>query len=79
MLTNKLAACVRGFWARSDRIILVKLKGTPFDLNIVQVYAPTCDASEEDVGRFYEEVSEVMEQCKRHEINIVMAYGGPEF
>ena len=72
MLNKKMASCIKGYWTRSDRVILVKLNGAPFDLNIIQVYAPTCDGSEEEVNQFYGELSEVMEQCKRHEINIVM-------
>ena len=72
MLSRKMTSYIKGYWARSDRVILVKLNGAPFDLNIIQVYAPTCEGSEEEVNKFYEDLDEVMEQCKRHEINVVI-------
>ncbi|ELU12395.1 hypothetical protein CAPTEDRAFT_212105 [Capitella teleta] len=45
---------LKGFLAISDRVILVKLHSKPMDANIIQVYAPTCDSSTEDIEDFYE-------------------------
>ena len=40
LMLEDAAKSVRGYWAVSDRVILVKLQGSPFDVNIIQVYAP---------------------------------------
>ena len=56
----------------SERVLLVRLKGKPFDVCIIQVYAPTCDHSNETVESFYEDVQKAMEQCKRHDVIIMM-------
>ena len=72
LLAEDAAKSLKGYWAVSDRIILVKLQGSPFDINIIQVYAPTADADEEAVEDFYDSIDSVIGECKGHEINIVM-------
>ena len=61
-----------GFWPVTDRIIMVKLQGHPFNINIIQVYAPTSTHSEEDLEDFYEQLNKVKQQCKSQDINIIM-------
>ena len=56
----------------SDRIMRVKLKASPVDLNIVQVYMPTSSYSDEDVEDVYEQVEEVIERTRRGACQIVM-------
>jgi len=57
----------------SDRIITVKLKATPVNLLLIQVYAPCEDAEEEEKERFYEQIDQVItENRKGRECLIVM-------
>ena len=51
---------------------MMKLKGTPFNINVFQLYAPTKDSTEEELENFYEKLTKAREQCKEHEINIIM-------
>ena len=55
---------IKGYRAISDRMIVVKLQGKPLDINIIQVYAPTTKNSEEEIGRFYDELDEAMKISK---------------
>ena len=50
----------------------MRLKGRPFDTIIIQVYAPTCEHSDEEVETFYNDVQKAMQQCIRHELVFVM-------
>ena len=69
LLNKTVANSVVGFCPVSVRIALVKLKAKPFDLNIIQVYAPTSASTEEELEEFYEE----LDKCnKDHELDIVM-------
>ena len=61
-----------GYYAISDRVLLIRLKGKPFDTCIIQVYAPTCDHSDEEVESFYNDVQKAMQHCKRHDVIFVM-------
>lgn len=61
-----------GYIAISDRVILVKLAGKLININIIQVYAPTTDHSEEEFDEFYEIIEKPIRQCKPHEIILVI-------
>ena len=73
VLLNKHAeGCLAGFYAVSERVILIRLKGKPFDVCIIQVYAPTCDYSDEEVEGFYGDVAKAKHQCKPHDIVLIL-------
>ena len=38
LLDEQRSKCLIGYWTTSDRIMLVKLKGKPFDISIIQVH-----------------------------------------
>ena len=42
-------------------MISVRLQGTPFNIMVIQVYAPTSNAEEAEVERFYEDLQELLE------------------
>ena len=44
----------------------------PIKLNIIQVYAPTTEAADQEIEEFYEEVERVLQTTKCNEINIIM-------
>ena len=41
ILDSRTAKTLKGYWTISDRVMLVRMKGTPFDTSIIQEYAPT--------------------------------------
>ena len=49
-----------GYWAISDRVILVKLKGQSFGISIIIVYAPTSESSEDEIVAFYNKLEEAL-------------------
>ncbi|XP_042877372.1 craniofacial development protein 2-like [Penaeus japonicus] len=72
MMTANAAKSIAGYWAISDRMILVKLTGKQIDVNLMQVYPPTCDCTDEDIENFYESLTAAKKFCKQHEITLVM-------
>ena len=72
MLSRTVSCSLVGYYAVSERVLLVKLKGKPFHICIIQVYAPTSDYEEEQVEDFYRDVMKAKEQCKPHDITLVM-------
>ena len=72
MMRRRVAKCLMGYWAISDRILVVKIRGKPFDINIIQAYAPTSERDDDEVDEFYDGLDEAVDQCKSHEIIIVM-------
>ena len=55
-MRKSIASCITGYWPISDRLIMLKLGGAPFNINIKQAYAPTLDYSEKEVEEFYESI-----------------------
>ena len=72
IMENDIYKKLIGYWPISERIIMMKLQGKPFNINIIQVYVPTEDSTEEELEDFYEELTRIREQCKNHDVNIVM-------
>ena len=72
LLNKTIARSVIGFLALSDRVLLVKLLSKPFNLSIVQVYAPTSARSEEEIEKFYSDLDDAHKACGSQDMVIVM-------
>ena len=42
-------------------MISVRFQGKPFNITVIQVYAPTSNAEEAEVKRFYEDLQDLLE------------------
>ena len=42
-------------------MISVRLQGKPFNITVIPVYAPTSNAEETEVKRFYEDLQDLLE------------------
>jgi len=60
------AASLLDYWPVivSDRVIVAKLQAKPFNVNIIQVYAPTSASSEEEMEHFSTNLDKAMRQCQ---------------
>ena len=47
--------------SQNDRMISVHFQGKQFNITVIQVYAPTSNAEEADVGQFYEDLQDLLE------------------
>ena len=56
MVNKRVRLAVLGCNLKNDRIISVRLQGKPFSIMVIQVYAPTSNAEEAEVERFYEDL-----------------------
>ena len=50
---------VLGFNLKNDRMISVRFQGKPFNITVIQVYAPTSNAEEAEVEWFYEDLQDL--------------------
>uniref|UniRef100_A0A8D8Q4X5 Craniofacial development protein 2 n=1 Tax=Cacopsylla melanoneura TaxID=428564 RepID=A0A8D8Q4X5_9HEMI len=72
IVTNKIAHSVTNFTPISERVMLIQMNARPVNLNIVQVYAPTTDGTDEEVVEFYRTVEKVLIKLKKQEMTLVM-------
>ena len=47
--------------SQKDKMISVHLQGKPFNITVIQVYAPTSNAEEAEGERFYEDLQDLLE------------------
>ena len=52
---------VLGCNLKNDRMISVHFQGKPFNITVIQVYAPTSNAEEAEVELFYEDLQDLLE------------------
>ena len=55
----------------SSRIITLRLRASPFNITIVQVYAPTSAHSDEEIENFYEQIQETIDKVPKKDILVV--------
>ena len=53
IVNKRVRNAVLGCNLKNNRIISVRFQGKPFNITVIQVYAPTSNAEETEVERFY--------------------------
>ena len=61
MINKRVQNAVLGCNLKNDRMISVHFQGEPFNISVIQVYAPTSDAEEAEVEWFYEDLQDLLE------------------
>ena len=56
IMVKRVQNAVVGCNLKNDRMISVRLQGKPLDITVIQVYAPTSNAEEAEVERFYKDL-----------------------
>ena len=56
IVNKRIWNAVLGCNLKNDRMISVHFQGKPFNIMVVQVYAPTSNAKEAEVEQFYEDL-----------------------
>ena len=61
MVNKRVQNAVLRCSLKNDRMISVHFQGKPFNIRVIQVYAPTSNAEEAEVERFYEDLQDLLE------------------
>ena len=60
-VNKRVQNAVLGCNLKNDRVISVHFQGKPFNITVIQVYAPTSNTEEVEVERFYEDLQDLLE------------------
>ena len=63
--TDELKRCVLGFNTISDRVITIRLQCKQVNMTVIQIYAPTATAEDEEIEHFYEMVQKVVDETPK--------------
>ena len=61
MVNKRVQNAVLGCSLKNDSMISVHLQGKPFNIKVIQVYAPTSNAEETEVEWFYKDLQDLLE------------------
>ena len=53
-------------------MISVRFQGNPFNITVIQVYAPTSNAEEAEVERFYEDLQNLLELTPKKDVLLII-------
>ena len=61
IVNKRVQNAVLGCSLKNDRTISVHFQGKPFNITVIQVYAPNCNGKEAEVEWFYEGLQDLLE------------------
>ena len=68
MVNKRIWNAVLGCKLKNNRTISVHFQGKPFNITVIQVYAPTSNAEEAEVVWFYEDVQDFLELTPKKDV-----------
>ena len=68
MVNKRVQNAVLGCSLKNDRMISVHFQGEPFNITVIQVYAPTRNAEEAEVEWFYEDIQDLLELTPQKDV-----------
>ena len=57
---------------KNDRMISVHFQGKPFNITVIQAYAPTSNAEKAEVGWFYEDLQDLLELTPKKDVLFII-------
>ena len=72
IVIKRVRNAVRGCNLKNDRMISVRFQGKPFNIMVIQVYAPTGNAEEVEVERFYEDLQDFLELPPKKDVLFII-------
>ena len=74
MVNKKVQNAVLGGNLKNDRMISVRFQDKPFNIMVIQVYAPTRNAEEAEVEQFYEDLQDLLELTPKKDVLFIIGY-----
>ena len=72
MVNKRVQNAVLGWNLKIHRTISVCLQGKPFNITVIQVYAPNSNAEETEVGQFYEDLQDLLELTPQKDVLFII-------
>ena len=72
MVNKRVRNAVLGCNLNNDRMISVRFQGKPFNITVIQVYAPTSNAEEAEVEWFYEDLHNLLELIPEKDVLFII-------
>ena len=70
-VNERVQNAVLGCNLKNNRMISVHFQDKPFNITVIQVYAPITNAEEAEIERFYEDLKDILEHQKEKKKDIL--------
>ena len=72
MVNKRVRNAVLGCSLKNDRMISVSFQSKPFNITVIQIYAPTSNAKEAEVEQFYEDLQDLLELTPKKDVLFII-------
>ena len=72
IVNKRVLNAVVGCNLKNDRMISVHLQGKPFNITVIQVYAPTSNTGEAEVEWFYEDLQDLLKLIPKKDVLFII-------
>ena len=72
MVNKRVQNAVLGCNLKNDRKISVHFQGKPFNITVIQVYAPTSNTEEAEVELFYDDLQDLLELTPKTDVIFII-------
>ena len=71
-VNKRVQNAILGCSLKNDRMISLHFQSKPFNITVIQVYAPTSNAEEAEVERFYEDLQDLLELTPKKDVLFII-------
>ena len=72
IINRRVQNAILGCSLKNDRMISVRFQGKPFNIMVIQVYAPASNTEEAEVKRFYEDLQDLLELTPQKDVLLIL-------
>ena len=72
MVNRRVRNAVLGCNLKNDTMISVRFQGKPFNITVIQVYAPTSNAEETEAEWFCEDLQDLLELTPKKDVFFII-------
>ena len=72
IVNKRVQNAVLGCNLKNDKMVSVCFQGKPFNITVIQVYAPTSNAEEAEVEQFYENLQDLLELIPKKDVLFII-------
>ena len=72
IVNKRVQNAILGCSLKNDRMISVHFQGKPFNITVIQVYAPTSNTEDTEVEQFYEDLQDLLELTPKRDVLFII-------
>ena len=72
IVNKRIQKAVLGCHLKNDRMISVRFQGKPFNITVIQVYAPTTNAEEAEVQWFHDDLQDLLQLTPKKDVLFII-------